>query len=101
MTNTCFTDAYSTFEFKTKREYRKVFPLPKSELEEFILAEKRDLLLKNGSEIPKWMSEQCKPTWMTSPLAELEQCKPTGKVTPVLSEQCQPTMTTYDKYHYK
>ncbi len=26
-------------------------------------------------------------------------CKPTGKVTPVLSEQCQPTMTTYDKYH--
>jgi hypothetical protein len=36
---------------------------------------------------------------MTSPLAELEQCKPTGKVTPVLSEQCQPTMTTYDKHH--
>jgi len=26
------TDAYSTFEFKTRREYRKVFPLPKSEL---------------------------------------------------------------------
>ena len=93
------TDAYSTFEFKTKREYRKVFPLPKSELEEFILAEKRDLLMKNGSEIPKWMSEQCKPTWMTSPLAEPEQCQPTGMVTPVLSEQCQPTMTTYDKYH--
>jgi len=93
------TDAYSTFEFKTKREYRKVFPLPKSELEEFILAEKRDLLLKNGSEIPKWMSEQCKPTTMTSPCAELEQCKPTEIVKPVLSEQCQPTMTTYDKYH--
>ena len=95
------TDAYSTFEFKTKREYRKVFPLPKSELEEFILAEKRDLLLKNGSEIPKWMSEQCKPTTMTSPctVCQLEQCQPTGIVTPVLSEQCQPTMTTYDKYH--
>ena len=93
------TDAYSTFEFKTKREYRRVFPLPKSELEEFILAEKRDLLLKNGSEIPKWMSEQCKPTTMTSPCAELEQCKPTEIVKPVLSEQCQPTMTTYDKYH--
>jgi hypothetical protein len=73
--------------------------LPKSELEEFILAEKRDLLLKNGSEIPKWMSEQCKPTTMTSPCAELEQCKPTEIVKPVLSEQCQPTMTTYDKYH--
>ncbi len=31
--------------------------------------------------------------------AEPEQCQPTGMVTPVLSEQCQPTMTTYDKYH--
>jgi len=97
--STSSSNAYSVFEFKTRREYRKVFPLPKPESVELVLTQKRDLLMKNGSKIPEWMSEQCKPTTMTSPCAELEQCKPTGIVTQNLFDQCSPTVTTYDKYH--
>ncbi len=42
----CSTNAYSTFEFKTKSEYRKVFPLPKScsPFAHFV-RQKKDLIL--------------------------------------------------------